>query len=260
LTEAKRILIVDDEELARRRVARYLHDSGGVFEIAEANSGLEAVALIESFKPEIVFLDIEMPGLDGFEVLAQFSQRPFHVIFQTGYDEFAIRAFEEHACDYLLKPFSPARLAQALRRALGRLDDEERLRALEAQFSSQRGHLRRLTIKQGRGWRIVGEEEVVCFVSRDHYTCAHFIAGGNHYEGIVDLSLTELRARLDPQVFRQFHRRHLVRIAAIKSLLTGRDGEWRLEMSNGMRLEVARRSQREAKEVLSAERRRSGKR
>ena len=115
-------------------------------------------------------------------------------------------------------------------------------------MAGQRGALRRLTIKQGRRWRIVEEEEIVCFVSRDHCTCAYFGAG---MEGIVDLSLGELRARLDPQLFRQFHRRHLVRLPAVKALVRGVEGEWWMEMGNGMRLEVARRSLREAKAALT---------
>ena len=88
MTEPKRILIVDDEALARQRVARYIKQFGGEFLIEEADSGLKAVELIQSFKPDVIFLDVEMPGLDGFEVLQQFEERPFHVIFQTAYDQF----------------------------------------------------------------------------------------------------------------------------------------------------------------------------
>src|SRR5262245_6505959 len=122
-----------------------------------------------------------MPGLSGFEVLQQFDERPFHVIFETAYDEFAIRAFEEQACDYLLKPFTAERLHQALNRALSRAADEARLRALEAQIASRDGRLRKLSVKQGSRLRIVGEEEIFCFVSKDHYTHVYF---GDGHEGI----------------------------------------------------------------------------
>lgn len=247
--ETKRILIADDEELARRRLARYVRQAGGC-EIAEAASGLEAVALIESFRPEIVFLDIEMPELDGFEVLAQFSERPFHVIFQTAYDEFAIRAFQEHACDYLLKPFTAERLNEALARALRRLGDEQRLRQLEAQLAAHRGALRRLTVRQGRRWRLIEEEQITCFISRDHCTCVYFEVGAERGEGLVELSLAELRERLDSQLFRQFHRNHLVRIGAVRALAAGGDGELTLELIDGRKLPVARRARREARAMV----------
>src|SRR5690349_11209274 len=104
LTDAKRILVVDDETLARQRVVRYVRQFDPALLLAEAESGLRAIELIHSFQPAVVFLDVEMPGLNGFAVLQQCSERPFCVIFQTAYDQFAIRAFEECAIDYLLKP------------------------------------------------------------------------------------------------------------------------------------------------------------
>src|ERR1044072_1618212 len=108
LTDAKRILLVDDEALARQRLRRYLAQTEYRFVLEEAQSGLEAVEKIHTFQPDIIFLDIEMPGLNGFEVLQQVNERPFQVVFQTAFDEFAVRAFEALASDYLLKPFTSA--------------------------------------------------------------------------------------------------------------------------------------------------------
>lgn len=254
MAEQKHILIVDDELLARQRVARYVRQFKQEFLIEEAESGLRAVELIQSFQPEIVFLDIEMPGLNGFEVLQQFEQRPFQVIFQTAYDQFAIQAFEENACDYLLKPFTVERLHQALARALNHVADEKKLRALETRLTERNGYLRQLTVKQGNRLRLVTEPEIYCFVSRDHYTCVHFGDAAQSLEGICDLSLARLAERLDPNKFRQIHRNSIVRIASIIGLGKSRDGEVWVELSNGMKLPVSRSNQRAARQLLNSNR------
>jgi two-component system LytT family response regulator len=248
LTEAQRILIVDDELLSRQRLTRYLHQFDQPLVIEEADSGLKAVEAIRAFHPDIVLLDVEMPGLSGFEVLQQFDERPFHIIFQTAYDEFAIRAFEEQACDYLLKPFTAERLHQALRHALSRVADEARLKALEAMIAARDGHLRLLSVKQGGRLRIVEEQDICCFVSRDHYTCVYF---NDAREGITDLSLNHLIERLDPRVFRQLHRNNVVRASALVALATERE-VMEVELTNGMRLPVSRSHRRAARDLLKA--------
>ena len=250
MTEPRRILVVDDEPLARQRVTRYLKQFGEEFLIAEAESGIRAVELIREFHPEVIFLDVEMPGLNGFEVLLQFEERPFHIIFQTAYDQFAIRAFEEHACDYLLKPFTAARLHESLSRALSRVADEERLRSLEARLSDRddgAAYLEKLTIKQGARLLIVEAKTIACFVSRDHYTCVYFEEGGVKHEGICDLSIARLTERLDPREFRQLHRNNIARISRITAFSRSRQGDVWVELSNGMKLAVSRSNQRMVK-------------
>jgi two-component system LytT family response regulator len=244
LTEPARILIVDDEELARQRVARYVRAADETLVVAEADSGISAVEAIRAFRPDVVFLDVDMPGMTGLEVLGQFEERPFKVIFATAYDEFAVRAFEEQAVDYLLKPFTAERLREALGRALSRAGDEERLRALEARLG---GRLRRLVVKQGARLRAVEEEEISCFVSRDHVTCVYF---GDGREGVVDLSLARLEERLDADRFVRLHRHSLVRAAAVAAIVTDRDGHLWAELSNGMRVAVSRSRRREARALI----------
>jgi two-component system LytT family response regulator len=265
LTEPKRILIVDDEALARQRVARYVRQSmredvqearleaGLEFLIEEAESGIEAVEMIQSFRPDIIFLDVEMPGLNGFEVLQQFDERPFHVIFQTAYDQFAIQAFEESACDYLLKPFTVERLRNALSRAFDRSANEERLRALEARLAmgdGDRRYLRRLTVKQGARLRIVETQEICCFVSRDHYTLVYFGDGTKSHEAICDLSIARLAERLDPAEFQRLHRNGIARKSAIVALSRSGQGEFMAELSNGMKLPVSRSHRKILREML----------
>jgi len=261
LTEPKRILIVDDEALARQRVARYLRqlrpDPGTEFApefvIEEAESGIDAVAMIQGFRPDIIFLDVEMPGLNGFEVLQQFDERPFKVIFQTAYDQFAIQAFEESACDYLLKPFTAERLGKALSRALDRSADEERLRALETQLAARDGarkYMRRLTVKQGARLRVIETREVICFVSRDHYTLVYFGEGTKSHEAICDLSIAGLSERLDPAEFQRLHRNGVARKSAIVALSRSGAGELTAELSNGMKLAVSRSHRKILRETL----------
>jgi two-component system LytT family response regulator len=244
---AKRILIVDDEELARQRIARFLQQGAIVFVVEEAESGLEAVGKIISFQPDIVFLDVEMPGLSGFEALQQLPERPFQIVFQTAFDEFAVRAFEEQACDYLLKPFTPERFQQALMNALTRVTSEEKLKALESRMLERNGYLRKLVVKQGARLRVVEEQEIVCFVSRDHYTCVTF---EGLREGITELSLSHLLARLDPLAFRQLHRNNIVRINSMVALSLTRHGRMEVELDNGMRLPVSRSHHQSARRLF----------
>lgn len=254
LAEPKRILIVDDESLARQRVVRYVRQIRQDFLIAEAESGIRAVELIQSFQPEILLLDIEMPGLSGFEVLQQFELRPYQVIFQTAFDQFAIQAFEENACDYLLKPFTAERLQLALARALNRVADEKKLRALESRLAERQGYLQQLVIKQGNRLRVVMESEVYCFISRDHYTCVYFGDEQKTLEGICDLSLARLAERLDPNRFCQVHRNSIIKISSILALGKSKEGEVCVELVNGMKLPVSRSNQRAVKQLLDFER------
>ncbi len=243
----RRILIVDDEELARQRLRRFIAEAGSDFIVAEADGGLNAVAAIRDFQPEILFLDVEMPGLNGFEVLAQFETRPFVVVFQTAFDEFAVRAFEESACDYLLKPFTPARFRAALERALTRLADESRLKALENTLARRDGALRRLTVKQGTTWRVLDVADIRCFLSLDHYTCAYFHDSDRLREAVTDLSLARLAERLDPEVFLRVHRNAIVNRAAVRAVTTTPAGDTELELDGGMKIPVSRRHRRALK-------------
>ena len=244
---SKRILIVDDEPLALQKLSRYLSKSGQEFIIQEANNGIAAVEAIEKFKPDIIFLDIQMPGLSGFEVLQQFAERPFLVVFQTAFDEFAIQAFEEHACGYLLKPFTFERFQKALTTVLARATDQERLQALEEKLSSREGYLQRLTVKYGSQIKILSTQQIACFISKNHYTCVYF-DGKN--EGITELSLSYLIKRLDPMQFSQFHRNNIAQLSAINGLSTTREGEMFIDLINGMKLPISRSNRSIAKKLI----------
>lgn len=211
------ILIVDDEELARQRVRRFLGELGCTLAVAEAVNGTDAVAKIKQLQPGIVLLDIQMPGLDGFEVLQHFPTRSFEVIFQTAYDEFAIKAFEESACDYLLKPFTVDRLEKSLKRAIG-----------PSTF------LEKLVIKRGDKNVVLDINTIECFVSRDHYTCIY--CDGQEY--ISEKSLQWLEENINPKRFLRIHRNSIVAVDQVAAI--GNTTDQLVTLSNGMELRVAR--------------------
>ena len=234
------ILIVDDEELARNKVRRFLKSR--TFDIQEAKDGLEAVAMLKSSPFDIVFLDVEMPGLNGIEVLQNIEKRAFKVIFQTAYDEFAIKAFSENACDYLLKPFTRERFDQALDRALVRHQNEQQLRRLEAGLNRA---FEKISVKTGSKTRLIDVVEIECFTSQDHYTFIHTPEG----EFISDLSLEFLEERLNRQQFLRIHRNAIVRRLCIRALVNGQN--MHVELNGGRKLPVARNRRRQLKELFS---------
>lgn len=236
----RKILIADDEPLARERIRRLLSESGR-FEIREAANGLEALDKIPEFEPDIVFLDIQMPGLTGFEVLKALPLRKFQLIFQTAYDEFALSAFEENACDYLLKPYSQERFDKALKKALARIDGRlgtasgDGSDGLLAKLHAVDPYLRRITFKHAGKTRVLAADQVIYFLSQDHVTCARTIDGAEY---ILDTSLAQLETQLDPKEFTRAHRNSLVALAHVKAI--GPVADPSLELSNGEKIDLSR--------------------
>ena len=235
MSDPLKILVVDDEDLARRRILGFLAAQHETYTIAEAVNGLEALDKIHAFAPQIVFLDVQMPGLSGFDVLYHLEERSFRIIFQTAFDEFALKAFEENACDYLLKPFSRERFDKALQRARDQVANGN-FERLAAQLGQDQRFLTRLGVKLA-GVRIMVEVETVdCFVSRDHYTCIHV----GDKEFLSDMSLGRLEAVLDPSKFTRVHRNSIVNTRAVAMLSKSGDDE--VTLKNGMTLSVSRRN------------------
>lgn len=230
-----KILIFDDEELARQKIVRYLREQEAAMTLQEATNGVEAIAAVKTFAPDLVFLDIQMPGLNGFDVLAHFEDRPFAVIFQTAFDEFAIKAFEENACDYLLKPYTRERFAKAFERAcrdgLRRQSEKDLFKAV----TDKRRFLENLCVED-RGVRVLLEvQSVEAMVSRDHYTCIY--VGTREY--LLDVSLQKLEERLDPNIFIRVHRSAIVKVTEIRTMSKGNEPE--VELNSGIKIGVSRR-------------------
>jgi two-component system LytT family response regulator len=234
-----RIVLVDDEPLARARARRLLAEVGGAEVVAEAGNATEALARIAETRPDALLLDIQMPGEDGFALLARLDSRPA-VVFVTAFDQYAVRAFEENAVDYLLKPFRAERLAQALERV--RLEiarPEEWSRRLEGLLAAVRPgvrgeHLERFTVRSGLRQLILRAEDVLWFGAEDKLVFAA-VEGDRHY---VNFTLDELERRLDPARFVRVHRSAIANLDRAAAMRPGFAGTWRLQLTDAARTEV----------------------
>jgi DNA-binding LytR/AlgR family response regulator len=234
---ALRTLVVDDERLARERLCVFLRALDGVEIIGEAANGPEAVTLIESLRPDLVLLDIQMPGMDGFGVLRAMSHTPA-VIFATAYDSYAIQAFEVQAADYLLKPITRDRLTEAVRRVRARRDNgvptpnvQELVHALqqrERRFTAQ------LPVHKGRQILILPIEQILWFEVEYRLVYAH--TAGERY--MTSFTLKDLEDRLDPDVFFRAHKSRLVNLTQVKAIVPWFGGRFKLVMRNPANTEV----------------------
>lgn len=253
-----RIVMVDDEPLARMRLRRMLLELGGVEVVGEAGSVADALPLVDGLQPDLVMLDVQMPGEDGFALLRLARHRPA-VVFVTAFDQYAVRAFEEHALDYLLKPFRAERLAAALEHAraqLARPDDLARqiqalLAAAPAMRDPSRGErLERFTVRVGQKQLIVRADDVLWFGAEDKLVFAA-TANDRHY---VNFTLDDLERRLDPARFARVHRSAIANLDHAAVLRPGFAGTWRLQLDDAARTElpVARARARQIRERLGA--------
>jgi len=244
-----RTLIVDDESPARERLKRLLADVEEVELIGEAESGTQAVEMIEREKPDLVFLDIQMPGLDGFGVIEALADPP-PVIFVTAYDEYAIRAFEVNALDYLLKPFSRERLEKAIRRAQEALVEEQdfatRLGPLLESLAAQGRYLTRLAVRDRDRIRVLGVDEVDWIGVEGEQVLVH--AGDKAYP--IRRTLAELEARLDPARFFRAHRSAIVNLDRVKEVIPWFKGSHKLRLTTGAEVELSRARARALRRIL----------
>jgi len=237
-TESLRVIIVDDEPLARAVVREYLAAHPGVDVVAECANGFDAVKAASELSPQLVFLDVQMPKLNGFDVL-ELLGRDIAVIFTTAYDQYALQAFEVHAVDYLLKPFSEARFAEALSRARSRLlahDPEPAFDALAAEAGKRQGPVERVLIRDGPQVHVLPVETIDYVEAQDDYVC--FKAGGKQY--LKDHTMGAVEATLDPSRFVRIHRSYLLNIERIARVeLYAKDSRVAI-LRDGSRLPVSR--------------------
>ena len=221
-------LVVDDEPLARSNVKVLLRRDPEIELVGECGSGMEAVAEIRSRRPDLVFLDVQMPECDGFDVLELLgTELPSAIVFVTAYDQYALRAFEAGALDYLLKPFDNARFERALHRAKERIGQG---RALPAKTD-------RLAIKSTGQVSFVKIAEVDWIEAADYYSCLH-VGARTH---MLRRSMAEFERELDPQVFCRIHRSTIVNLDRVRKIELGEDGEHEVVLENGARLRLSRR-------------------
>jgi DNA-binding LytR/AlgR family response regulator len=250
-----RVLVVDDEAPARDRARRMLDALPNVSVVGEAASAPEARDRVRELKPDVLLLDIQMPGEDGFALLDSLPERPA-VVFATAFDHYAVRAFEAHAVDYLLKPFRAERLADALDRVRRDLEHPDelaaRLRELLAGLgdSSATPWLERFSVRVGVRQVILKADEVTWFGAEDKLVFAA-TDGDRHY---VNLTLDQLERRLDPRRFVRVHRAAIANLDWAAALLPAFGGTWRLQLRDRVRTEVpvSRQRARALRERLGA--------
>jgi two-component system LytT family response regulator len=229
-----RVLVVDDEPPARRKVRRFLERDRDIVDIREAGSAREALAALGGFAPDLVFLDVEMPDVDGFGLMAAAAERrDFHVIFLTAHPQHALRAFEAEALDYLLKPVDPERFERALARAKEQIAFRQR----GAPADSARPMTRRFLVSRGNRETFLAVDRIDWAEADGNYV--HLHAGADRYS--VRSTLEALGRQLDPDLFVQINRSQIVNLDRVKEMQPWFHGERRIVLADGRELVWTRR-------------------
>ena len=239
-----RVLIVDDEELARQRIRRLLASENDVEVIGEACDGTQAVEAIRSLVPDLIFLDVQMPEVDGFAVLERLRPEPAPaVVFVTAHDDYAVRAFEVHAVDYLRKPFDAARFREAFSRARRRLagaDAEERARRLDALLTQVEAHpprsRERLMVRSDGRLYFVRIDDIDCVEAAGNYVKLH-VGRDTH---LMRETMAGIEKLLDPSRFLRIHRSAIVNLDRVREMQPWFSGEYTVILRDGTQLRLSR--------------------
>ena len=249
------VVLADDEELSRRALRRSLDQRDDFQVVGEAHDGPSAVRLLDQLKPDLALLDVEMPGLDGFDVLR--AMRPSTwplVIFVTGHREYAVQAFEVNSLDYLLKPFDDERVQRALDRAtlrLGEPDDDTRARLERVLARTEpQSYIERLPIRRQGKVEILDLESVDWIAAAGNYVELH-IDGKRH---LHRSPLSQFARRLDPQRFVRIHRSTVVNVERVRSMQATPQGDFKLQLDTGDELRLSRRFREALDRIASMDR------
>jgi len=236
-----RVLMVDDEPLARSNLAVLLRRDAEIEIIGECGSGEDAIREIRRSRPDLVFLDVQMPECDGFDVIEMLGKDlPPAVVFVTAYDQYALRAFEAGALDYLLKPFDNARFEKALNRAKERI----------GRHGSTPRALEQFVIKSAGKVEFVKIAEIDWIEAADYYSCLH-VGPRSH---LLRRSLNDLEHELDPAIFCRTHRSAIVRVDRVRGLELNQSGEYELVLECGTRVHLSRRYKKQLQARLGIQR------
>jgi DNA-binding LytR/AlgR family response regulator len=240
-------LIIDDEPLARQELQYLLERGGGVEVLAQGTNGIEAVALIQTHKPDVVFLDVQMPGLDGFAVLKKLLDRKVplpQVVFATAFNQYAVRAFEVNAVDYLLKPFDQKRVMQTIEKAAARLAAPESasdakldalIRLMEEQSHGGRSHSGKVIVRAQSRLLLVNQREI-CFASIEEGTITVVTPTVEGHSNCR--TLEELMEQLNPEMFWRVHRSFVVNIQHIREVVPWFKSSYQLRMDDPKKTEI----------------------
>jgi two-component system LytT family response regulator/two-component system response regulator LytT len=238
-------VIVDDEQLARDELAFLLKNVGDVDVVAQGKNGVEAVSLIREHNPDLVFLDVQMPGLDGFGVIKKLIDKKVrlpNIVFATAFDQYAVKAFEVNAVDYLLKPFDKKRVAQSVQKARSKMETSggptDKLETLVKMLESQKGQSVKVLLKAGGRLFLVNQKDI-CYASIDDGVITVVTAGPGGMEGQSNCrTLEELLESLDDRLFWRAHRSYLVNINRIKEVVPWFKSSFQLRMDDKKQSEI----------------------
>jgi len=249
-----RALIVDDEALARQMIRSLISEDGEIEVVGECGDGRGAIAAIKKYQPDLMFLDVQMPGLSGFQVLEKVEPRHMpYVIFITAYSQYAVKAFEFHALDYILKPFDKERFFESVNRAkkiirqqgLSRLT-EEIIRMIKTvpgahlpgtpENSQVEPFLQQITIRKGGRIFVVNVEDIVWMEAANQYARIHTLTGSH----LLSCSLKTVQSRLDPRQFFRIHRSALIQVKFIQEIRTAKNGACTVLLTTGKCLRLSR--------------------
>ena len=236
-------IIVDDERLARQELRSLLKKHNEIEIVADASDPETAISLIEQYQPDLIFLDIQMPGKTGFEILEDLSFVP-HIVFVTAYDEFALKAFEVNALDYLLKPVHPERLAETL----NKLKERESLDVIQKQTG---GNVLTATdnvfVKDGEKCWFVKLKDVSLFESEGNYVRVHF----DGHKPLILKSLNSLSEKLNNRLFFRANRKYIINLLWLENIESWENGNLIVTLKGGRRIEISRRQSARFKELMS---------
>jgi len=243
-----RVMLVDDEQAARERLRQLLGPIPNIEIVGEAADGEQAIERIVELRPDLVLLDIQMPGCTGLEVAACLPAPRPRIIFCTAFDQYAVEAFELHAVDYLLKPVNRVRLARSIERVC-QGDGSEAGGGVERILTTLRSRTTRLLARCGEGYRVIPQQDVVCFVSDAGLT--KLCSAERTY--LLDPTLNDLELRLDPTLFFRVSRAAIVNLNSVTEVVPLIGGVAEVVLNTGVRLEVSRRRVKDLLQRLGGE-------
>jgi len=252
-------IVVDDETMSRKLILSCLEDLPEIEILAECSNGREAVTTVLELEPDLMFLDISMPGLNGFDVIKKIQPELLPmVIFCTAYERYALEAFDVHAVDYIVKPLDEQRLQLAVKRALARFYEEQHLvenkalllGAIDSITTDVTAHepLRKITIKDRDSIRLIKVDTIAWVDAAGDYMCVH-AEGETH---IMRCTMKQLLKDLDDTVFKQVHRSTIVNLNCIEEVIPHTKGEYFLQIDNGERIKVSRKYRGAIKTFLAS--------
>lgn len=242
-------IIVDDEELGRDLIREYLQEHPEVIVKAECKDAHEAISAIDKFDPDLLFLDIQMPEINGFELLQMLDKIP-HIIFSTAYNQYAIKAFEVNAIDYLLKPYTQERFDKALKRVEQQIVNDSRVDKnivkLIEHITPAKKFLKRLLINEGEKIIIVNMENICWIEAQEDYVNIHT----QKEEHLFNQSLSTLETKLDPELFLRVHRSYIINLEAVKELQPWSNNRLKCLLRDGNEIILSRSGTRRLKKLM----------